>query len=277
MTVEREGLVNMRDELAHLDEIGSLWEPGADGAEILSDLAGEMEAENGLFARAASASLRRAEEYARTLSSGYDCVVANPPYMGSGKMNPWLSEWVKGHYPEEKGDLCTCFVRRGVDACVPGGYTSLITASSWMFISSFERMRENIAERAAITSLIQQSTHGFPSVTVRRACLRWYRRLRTLRVATFVLKILIGRGCSNPRHWRLLGIQAVDGVTMHASRVSNQFRACHTLITSLQSCAMRLRLRNHYRRLHVPGRAWERGTRTSSCAAGGRSPGTTCA
>lgn len=166
MTVERERLVNMRDELAHLDEIGSLWNPGADGAEMLSALAGEMETENGLFAQAASTSLRRAEEYARTLSSGYDCVVANPPYMGSGKMNPWLSEWVKGHYPEEKGDLCTCFVRRGVDACAPGGYTSLITASSWMFISSFERMRENIAERAAITSLIQQSTHGFPSVTV---------------------------------------------------------------------------------------------------------------
>ena len=164
MTVEREGLVNMRDELAHLDEIGSLWEPGAGGAEMLSALAGEMEAENGLFAQAASASLRRAEAYARTLSAGYDCVVANPPYMGSGKMNPWLSEWVKGHFPEEKGDLCACFIKRGLDFCDSAGYCAEITMQSWMFIDSYKKMRASILKSHGITLMAHLGAHAFNSI-----------------------------------------------------------------------------------------------------------------
>ena len=93
-------------------------------------------------------------------------VVANPPYMGSSNMNGWVSKWVKLNYPTAKSDLCTCFFERGQVLAGTIGYISMITASSWMFISSFEKFRKSLLSRGSICSMIQQSTHGYAGVTV---------------------------------------------------------------------------------------------------------------
>lgn len=93
-------------------------------------------------------------------------MIANPPYMGSKNMGPWLSGWVKGNYPDEKGDLCTCFIKRGLGMVNRDGYSAMITASSWMFISSFEKLRHHVIDNATILAMTQLSTHGFPNVTV---------------------------------------------------------------------------------------------------------------
>ena len=93
-------------------------------------------------------------------------VVANPPYMGSSNMNSWVSKWAKSNYPTAKSDLCTCFFERGQVLAEALGYISMITASSWMFISSFEKFRKSLLSRGSICSMIQQSTHGYAGVTV---------------------------------------------------------------------------------------------------------------
>ena len=93
-------------------------------------------------------------------------VVANPPYMGSSSFNPFVAKWIKKHYPDSCRDLCTAFIERGMSMAKGAKLVSMITASSWMFISSFETFRKNLLSRARITSMIQQSTHGFPYVTV---------------------------------------------------------------------------------------------------------------
>ena len=100
------------------------------------------------------------------LGRSYDVVVANPPYMGSSNMNAWVSKWVKKNYPISKSDLCTCFFSRGQRLAEDDGYISMITASSWMFISSFEKFRKQLLAEGSICSMIQQSTHGFAGVTV---------------------------------------------------------------------------------------------------------------
>ena len=81
-------------------------------------------------------------------------------------MNSWVSKWVKSNYPTAKSDLCTCFFERGQVLAEPLGYISMITASSWMFISSFEKFRKGLLSRGSICSMIQQSTHGYAGVTV---------------------------------------------------------------------------------------------------------------
>ena len=81
-------------------------------------------------------------------------------------MNSWVSKWIKSNYPTAKSDLCTCFFERGRVLAEAIGYISMITASSWMFISSFEKFRRNLLSHGSICSMIQQSTHGYAGVTV---------------------------------------------------------------------------------------------------------------
>ena len=119
-----------------------------------------------VFASGAREKLARLRAELEPLARRYDVVVANPPYMGSGNMNKRLGDWVKESYKNAKSDLCTCFIERGRTLAISCGYVSMITASSWMFISSFEAFRKKLLETSSICSMIQQSTHGYAGVTV---------------------------------------------------------------------------------------------------------------
>ena len=153
------------DALAHLDEVGSLLAPGEDDLAAISEAIG-LTGTDGLFGSSSREKLRCALSTCETLARRHDCVVANPPYMGSSSFGPFMSKWVKKNYPDVKSDLCTCFIERGFSLAKDRGYEAMITASSWMFISSFEAMRKRIVSDKKICSLIQQSTHGYAGVTV---------------------------------------------------------------------------------------------------------------
>lgn len=153
------------DALAHLDEAGSLLAPGEDDLAAIREAIG-LTGDGGLFGSSSREKLQRALSTCETLARRHDCVVANPPYMGSSSFGPFMSKWVKKNYPDVKSDLCTCFIERGFSLAKDRGYESMITASSWMFISSFEAMRKRIVSDKKICSLIQQSTHGYAGVTV---------------------------------------------------------------------------------------------------------------
>lgn len=129
------------------------------------DLASLAE-EGSLFAATTVDKLQQLQAELQPLAERYDVVIANPPYMGGSNMNKWISAWVKNNYANAKRDLCTCFINRGFNLSNDHGYISMITASSWMFISSFEEFRKSLLRRSSITSMIQQSTHGYAGVTV---------------------------------------------------------------------------------------------------------------
>ena len=153
------------DALAHLDEVGSLLAPGEGDLAAIRE-AIDLTGSDGLFGSSSKGRLQRALSTCETLARRHDCVVANPPYMGSSSFGPFMSRWVKKNYPDVKSDLCTCFIERGFNLAKDCGYEAMITASSWMFISSFEAMRKRIVSDKKICSLIQQSTHGYAGVTV---------------------------------------------------------------------------------------------------------------
>ena len=91
---------------------------------------------------------------AELLAQKYDVVVTNPPYMGSSGMNARLSQYVKDHFPDTKADLFACFIERGNQMAVKYGYNCMVTMQSWMFLSSFEKMREKILRTKSITNLM---------------------------------------------------------------------------------------------------------------------------
>jgi type II restriction/modification system DNA methylase subunit YeeA len=94
-----------------------------------------------------------------SLSYEYTCLVANPPYMGGGKMNSDLTNFVKITYPDAKADLITCFVERGLKHLPKHGYSGLVTMESWMFLSSFENFRKKLLENTSIHSLSHFGWH----------------------------------------------------------------------------------------------------------------------
>ena len=81
---------------------------------------------------------------AQTLAQKYDVVVTNPPYMGASNMNSDLSEYVKKYYPDSKSDLFAVFIEVCSRMAKQNGYQAMITQHAWMFLSSFEKLREKM-------------------------------------------------------------------------------------------------------------------------------------
>ncbi|WP_353097051.1 BREX-1 system adenine-specific DNA-methyltransferase PglX [Tissierella praeacuta] len=93
-------------------------------------------------------------EQAEILSDKYDVVVTNPPYMGSAGMNPKLSKYVNKNYKDSKSDLFAVFVEKWCSMLKPYGFNSMVTMQSWMFLSSYEKMRKKIFNNMTISSLM---------------------------------------------------------------------------------------------------------------------------
>lgn len=81
---------------------------------------------------------------AQTLAQKYDVVVTNPPYIGASNMNSDLSEYVKKYYPDSKSDLFAVFIEVCSRMAKQNGYQAMITQHAWMFLSSFEKLREKM-------------------------------------------------------------------------------------------------------------------------------------
>ena len=89
----------------------------------------------------------------KILTSTYSCVVTNPPYMGGKGMNAELGDFVKKNYPDSKSDLMTCFMERCLELTIENGYSAMINIPSWMFLSSFEKLRIKLIKNNFISTL----------------------------------------------------------------------------------------------------------------------------
>jgi len=98
------------------------------------------------------------------LSSQYSCVVTNPPYMGSKGMNKELSDFVKKRYPHSKSDLFAVFMEKSLEFTKEHGFMSMINQHSWMFLSSYEKLRIKIIENHKIDSLVHLGPRAFEEI-----------------------------------------------------------------------------------------------------------------
>jgi alkylhydroperoxidase/carboxymuconolactone decarboxylase family protein YurZ len=94
---------------------------------------------------------------ASILSLKYDAVVANPPYMGSKSMNKDLKEFARSRFPDSKSDLFSIFIEQGFYWCKPSGLNSMVTMQSWMFLSSYEALRERLLESKTTSAMVHMS------------------------------------------------------------------------------------------------------------------------
>jgi hypothetical protein len=99
------------------------------------------------------------------LERRYDVVCTNPPYMSHRSMNPKMADFMKGNYKKSKGDLYSAFIERCAELLAPEGRLAMITQQSFMFISSFEDLRELLLGATAIETMAHVGPRAFAEVT----------------------------------------------------------------------------------------------------------------
>lgn len=120
-------------------------------------------------------------EQARMLVQKYDVVVTNPPYMGGSGMDAHLSDFVKKNYPDTKSDMSTVCMERTINMCNAHGYMAMINIPVWMFLSSYEKLREKMLRENTIVSMVHPgrgifgSDFGTTSFVIAKAHLQGYK------------------------------------------------------------------------------------------------------
>ena len=99
-------------------------------------------------------------DIAETMAQKYDVVVTNPPYMAVSNGGAKLNEYIKKNYPDSKADLFAVFIERCGAMAEQNRYQAMITQHSWMFLSSFEKLRE----KATAKRYSQHGTSGAKSL-----------------------------------------------------------------------------------------------------------------
>ena len=101
---------------------------------------------------------------AEILSKKFTVVTTNPPYMG--KMEGELKKFVTKNYKDYSSDIFAVFMRRNFDMTAPGGYLGFMTPFVWMFIKSYEKLRQYIIDNKNIATLVQMEYSAYEEATV---------------------------------------------------------------------------------------------------------------
>ena len=160
-------LNGMLDEMEDACEYGSLITVSEYDFALLKDFVAAYDAEQNLFASGSLAPLQERLQQlvavVEKLAQKYEVVVTNPPYMGAGNMDEKLSKYVKQHYPDSKSDLFAVFMEACHNMTAESGYQAMITMHSWMFLSSFEKLRAKI-QKQNLVNMVHLGARAFEEI-----------------------------------------------------------------------------------------------------------------
>jgi len=163
---------NIRDLLGlfeHGKTFGSLIRVPEELAEKLPQIADRVEdalASGKMFENATARAIAPIVDQARILARNYDASVTNPPYMGNKFLNARLKAFLKKNYPGHDKDLFSAFIAGSHIFAKDAGQIGFMSPFVWMFISSYEKLRNFLIDHQTITSLVQLEYSGFDGATV---------------------------------------------------------------------------------------------------------------
>jgi type II restriction/modification system DNA methylase subunit YeeA len=147
---------------------GSLIEVPADLFEPLTALHEsliQLEVTGDSMQKPAAKALAPLVQQALVLAQRYSAVVANPPYMGSGGMNASLKNFAKRHYPHSKSDIFAIFMEHGFSLLNSNGFNAQVNMQSWMFLSSYERLREWLLATKTLVTMAHLGARAFGQIS----------------------------------------------------------------------------------------------------------------
>jgi type II restriction/modification system DNA methylase subunit YeeA len=143
---------------------GSLIVPKLKDLAELHRVISEKRFTNNLFLRDVHERVQTVLRMAEFLSPRYYVVVANPPYMGIKGMSGLMGDFAKTKFPDSKSDLFAMFMERGLEMSLKRGMMAMINMQSWMFLSSFEKLRSKILSNAAILTMAHLGERAFDTI-----------------------------------------------------------------------------------------------------------------
>nr|WP_306671551.1 BREX-1 system adenine-specific DNA-methyltransferase PglX [Endozoicomonas sp. ONNA2] len=146
------------------DNFGSLIRPALTDVAGIGDIIKARDLENQVLLGEIHKKVQVALKQADYLSPKYHVVVANPPYMGSKGMNPTLKKFASDEFPNSKSDLFAMFIERCLMLVQKQGLVGMITMQSWMFLSSFEKLRASLLGCNTFTTMVHLGARAFDSI-----------------------------------------------------------------------------------------------------------------
>ena len=146
------------------DNFGSLIRPATTNVSDIRHMLNEKNLSSNLTLFTTHQKVLKVLEQADYLSPKYHVVIANPPYMGGKGMNAGLKTFALDNYPNSKSDFFAMFIERNLDMTIQKGMVTMITMQSWMFLSSFEKLRESILDNHTILSMAHLGPRAFDSI-----------------------------------------------------------------------------------------------------------------
>lgn len=110
--------------------------------------------------------LQKLIDLGETMARKYWVTVTNPPYAAMNKMDAKLNNFVQKNYPDYKSDMFSAFVVKCSSMTLTTGFCAFLTPYVWMFIQSYEKMREYLYANTTIETLIQFEYSAFEEATV---------------------------------------------------------------------------------------------------------------
>lgn len=212
------------------------------------DISGEMGLfDNSFGIEATQQRLQELVAVGEVLAQKYEVVVTNPPYLGSSRFNDKLDAYVKEHFKDEKSDLSMVMYRQSLDSySVHNGLVAFITTSSWMFLSSFEKLRRYIMQNKSFVSIVDFGSELFEGKVGHNVITSWI--TRNAQIDANLLGIRLVEYCysrrnekitefHNRRNWHYVkqsNFAKIPGAPV-AYWVSENFRKAFELGTSIDS------------------------------------------
>jgi type II restriction/modification system DNA methylase subunit YeeA len=143
------------------DNFGSLIRPATTNVSDIRRMLNEKNLSGNLTLIAPHKKVRDVLKQADYLSPKYHVVIANPPYMGGKGMNARLRTFLQENYADVKSDLFSAFIERIIGMIQKGGFIGMMTPFNWMFLKSFEKLRDKILGESTLTNLVRPEFHAF--------------------------------------------------------------------------------------------------------------------
>ena len=160
---------SLMDQLIDAKEYGSLLSVNAMDFNLMREFVEYINLEDQMDwdALGVDDTQRKLQELIRVgevLAKRYNVVCTNPPYMAVSNGDAALNKYIKDNYPDSKGDLFAVFMERCGKMAADDGYQTMITQHSWMFLSSFEKLRTKLLQSIDIVNMAHLGARAFEEI-----------------------------------------------------------------------------------------------------------------
>lgn len=97
----------------------------------------------------------------KLLVKKYDVVITNPPYMPPFSIQ---KKYAQKNYSDSKSDLFAIFIEKCHELTKKDAYQAMITMHSWMFLSSYEKLRKKLLKDNVIINMAHLGARAFEDI-----------------------------------------------------------------------------------------------------------------